>query len=508
MRFLDDVIILCVHANPDGMELVSNWYMRETDPTQRSMNRLPRLYNKYAGHDDNRDFYMSNLAETQNMNRVMYREWFPQIVYNHHQTGPAGTVMFAPPFRDPFNYNFDPHDRRSGSTWSARRCTHRFVAEGKPGVTMRKGSSYSTWWNGGLRTTAYFHNIIGLLTETIGSPTPMHDSVRRVEAAAASRPAVPDRAAGVALPPVDRLLGHRQLRGARLRVALQGELPLQHLPDGQELDRARQPRHLDDDAAPRRLRPKRPSPVRRAGRGDAEVAAARRRPTRIRARRHARTTSRSCCATPRSAIRAASSCRPTSRTSRRRPSSSTRCVKIGITSHRATAAFTVDGKNYPAGSFVVKTAQAFRPHVLDMFEPQDHPDDMPYPGRPADAALRQRRLDARVPDGRAVRSRPRRLQRAVRASQRSCRSRRPGKVTGDGTAGYLLTPRDRTTRSRPSTACWRRARRSRRMIAGPQARRRSSWRPADDARALVDKLAAELGVSFEGVARAPSRQTR
>ena len=68
----------------------------------------PRLYNKYAGHDDNRDFYMSNLKESQNMNKLMYWEWLPQIMYNHHQTGPAGTVIFSPPFRDPFNYNFDP----------------------------------------------------------------------------------------------------------------------------------------------------------------------------------------------------------------------------------------------------------------------------------------------------------------------------------------------------------------------------------------------------------------
>ena len=49
---------------------------------------------------------------------------------------------------------------------------------------------------------------------------------------------------------------------------------------------------------------------------------------------------------------------------------------------RATAAFQVGGKSYPAGSYVIKTAQAFRPHVLDMFEPQDHPDDIPYPGGP------------------------------------------------------------------------------------------------------------------------------
>ena len=57
-------------------------------------------------------------------------------------------------------------------------------------------------------------------------------------------------------------------------------------------------------------------------------------------------------------------------------------LKTGITVHRATAAFTVAGKAYPAGSYVVKAAQAFRPHVLDMFEPQDHPDDFAYPGGP------------------------------------------------------------------------------------------------------------------------------
>ena len=86
---------------------VSGWYMREADTLKRNMN-IPRLYQKYIGHDNNRDFFLSSQPETRNMNHVMYWEWFPQIVYNHHQTGPAGTVMFAPPFRDPFNYVFDP----------------------------------------------------------------------------------------------------------------------------------------------------------------------------------------------------------------------------------------------------------------------------------------------------------------------------------------------------------------------------------------------------------------
>jgi hypothetical protein len=38
---------------------------------------------------------------------------------------------------------------------------------------------------------------------------------------------------------------------------------------------------------------------------------------------------------------------------------------VGVHVHKANAAFSVAGKNYPAGSYVVKTAQAFRPHVLE-----------------------------------------------------------------------------------------------------------------------------------------------
>ena len=65
-------------------------------------------------------------------------------------------------------------------------------------------------------------------------------------------------------------------------------------------------------------------------------------------------------------------------------------IQSGIKIEKANSNFTVAGKNYPAGSYIVKTNQAFRPHVLDMFEPQDHPNDFLYPGgppvRPYDAA--------------------------------------------------------------------------------------------------------------------------
>src|SRR5579872_2992330 len=172
LRFLNDVIGLYVLANPDGQELCATWYMREKDPLKRSLNGLPRLYAKYVGHDDNRDFYMSAMKETTNMNRQLFLEWFPEIMYNHHQTGPAGAVIFMPPFRDPFNYNFDPLIPL-GIEMVGTAMHTRLVEEGKGGSAMRSGANYSTWWNGGLRTVTYFHNMIGILTEIIGSPSPM-----------------------------------------------------------------------------------------------------------------------------------------------------------------------------------------------------------------------------------------------------------------------------------------------------------------------------------------------
>ena len=114
---------------------------------------------------------MLNLKESQNIARQLFVEWFPQIMYNHHQTGPAGSVVAGPPYRDPFNYVFDPLVMTSLDAVGAAMI-NRLNTEDKPGYTQRAGSVYSTWYNGGLRTTTYFHNMIGLLTEIIGSPTP------------------------------------------------------------------------------------------------------------------------------------------------------------------------------------------------------------------------------------------------------------------------------------------------------------------------------------------------
>ncbi|MGD2068973.1 MAG: M14 family metallopeptidase [Gemmatimonadota bacterium] len=356
-RFLDDVILLAVHANPDGHDLVANWYMRLDDPGARSTRGIPRLYEKYAGHDNNRDFYFAALAETENMNRVAYREWYPQIIYNHHQTGPAGAVMFAPPFRDPPNHNI--HPMMLTSLQQVGSHMHgRFVREGKGGTTMRSGASYSTWWNGGLRTTPYYHNMIGLLTETIGNPTPM------------TVPFVPERQlTNSDLPlPVEPGEWHfkqsieysQTANRAVLDFASRNRqlLLLNIWTMGRDAIEAGQRDSWDN--LPREIYAAEDAVDGRGDRDDFERLL--RRPDDRQARGYVIPSDQPDFNTAVKFVNA--------------------LLKNGIEVERATSGFSVGGTRYPSGSFVVKTDQAFAPHVLDMFEPQDHPDDFAYPGGP------------------------------------------------------------------------------------------------------------------------------
>jgi len=395
LRILKDVILLATPVNPDGLDLVSNWYMREQDPLKRSTAGLPRLYQKYIGHDNNRDFYMSNQPETEAINHVFFHEWFPQIVYNHHQTGPAGTVLFAPPFRDPFNYYFDPLIPL-GIDLVGAAMHSRFVAENKPGATMRSGSSYSTWWNGGLRTVTYFHNMIGLLTESIGNPTPIEIPFflqRQLAKGDFPYPVAPqqwhfrqsiDYSITANRAVLDLASKHREdflfniycmgknsiERGskdywtitpkniAEVQAQVTKDMP-QGAGTGPE-GQGRRAAPAAGDAAPAG-----DSPQGFGGQG-------RGLPMKYYEMLHAPDKR-----DPRGFI--IPSDQPDFLTAIKFINT---LVKTGITIHRAASSFSVSGKTYPAGSFVVKTAQAFRPHVLDMFEPQDHPDDIPYPGGP------------------------------------------------------------------------------------------------------------------------------
>ncbi len=90
---LDSTILLLVPSvNPDGVDIVANWYER-TKGHPWEGGGLPRLYHKYAGHDTNRDWFMLNLKETQLLSRMLYTEWFPTILYDVHQMGSRGPAV-------------------------------------------------------------------------------------------------------------------------------------------------------------------------------------------------------------------------------------------------------------------------------------------------------------------------------------------------------------------------------------------------------------------------------
>jgi hypothetical protein len=163
MRFIRDnvILLLVVNMNPDGTTMVASWYRENLGKAWES--RLPELWHKYVGHDDNRDWYMMNQVETRNSARQLYFEWFPQIIYNQHQTGPFPSRIFVPPFDDPMNPNIPPLVMR-GVNLVGDAMTRRLDEEGKRGAISRIG--FDTWWNGGMRTAPYFHNMVGILTET------------------------------------------------------------------------------------------------------------------------------------------------------------------------------------------------------------------------------------------------------------------------------------------------------------------------------------------------------
>ncbi|HTM49086.1 MAG TPA: M14 metallopeptidase family protein [Bryobacteraceae bacterium] len=157
------VILLQIPViNPDGLDMISHWY-RGNLGTRYEAAPLPWLYQKYAGHDNNRDWFMMNLAETRAVSRLLFREWFPQIVYNQHQSPPFPARIFVPPYAEPLNPNI-PAAVMEGINAIGMAMKERFARENKPGVLSYHG--YDGWWNGGLRSVPAFHNMHGILTET------------------------------------------------------------------------------------------------------------------------------------------------------------------------------------------------------------------------------------------------------------------------------------------------------------------------------------------------------
>src|SRR5262249_1001906 len=97
---LDNVVLmLWPTINPDGQQMVAEWYMHNVG-TPYELSGMPRLYQEYVGHDNNRDAYMLNMIESRVLEHT-WRQWEPQIIYVHHQSGPFPTRIWLPPFSEP-----------------------------------------------------------------------------------------------------------------------------------------------------------------------------------------------------------------------------------------------------------------------------------------------------------------------------------------------------------------------------------------------------------------------
>ncbi len=161
-EILDNTILLLIpSSNPDGIDIVADWY-RKTLGTKSEGTAPPELYHHYAGHDNNRDWFMLNLAETRAITRLFWKEWFPQIVYDVHQQGKNTARFVIPPFFDPPNPRLSPSIIREVGLIGYKMAAD-LQARGLTGVATN--ASYDMWWHGGFRSAPYYHNSIGILSE-------------------------------------------------------------------------------------------------------------------------------------------------------------------------------------------------------------------------------------------------------------------------------------------------------------------------------------------------------
>ncbi|HEX8250019.1 MAG TPA: M14 family metallopeptidase [Pyrinomonadaceae bacterium] len=155
------ILMLIPSANPDGIDIVADWY-RKTLGTPYEGSNPPELYHFYAGHDNNRDWFMMNLAETRLVTKLFWQQWFPQIVYDVHQMGQNGARFVIPPFFDPPNPNIPPLVLREVGLIGYKMAAD-LQAKNVAGVATN--TTFDTWWHGGFRSAPYYHNSIGILSE-------------------------------------------------------------------------------------------------------------------------------------------------------------------------------------------------------------------------------------------------------------------------------------------------------------------------------------------------------
>jgi hypothetical protein len=326
------VLLLVPSVNPDGIDIVTNWY-RQTLGTPYEGTSPPVLYHRYTGHDNNRDWFMLTQVETQIVSNLFWREWFPEIVYDVHQQGQFGSRMCVPPFFDPSNPNIDPTILRTVGALGMKMALNLQAAGFKGIVT---NSTYDTWWHGGLRTAPYYHNAVGILTEAASAniATPM--TIKREQLRSPTR--------GLADPLVAATNYPDPWPGGAW--AMRDIMSMELVTTRTALEEAA----LHHDEVVRNFVTVAERAI-EAGKREAPYAYI------VPAEQHDKPTANRLI---------------------------TILLQQGVEVYRAKSEFTIDGKKYGAGSYVILLAQPYRANVKCLFEAQHYPDRRIYPGGPAE----------------------------------------------------------------------------------------------------------------------------
>jgi hypothetical protein len=385
------ILLLMPSMNPDGLDIVRSWYNRNIG-TPFETTSPPELYHHYVGHDNNRDWAMITQVETIAVARQLYEEWFPQIVYNHHQSSPFPGRIWGPPMKNPVNPNLDPLIV-STINQIGEHMRKRFDEEGKPGYNSN--IMYDMWWNGSMRGAPDFHNMAGFLTET-----------------ALYRYATPKCYTAEEIPDTfGERHGHLPAKTPSTNYTnpwLGGCWPLRQ-PVEYMLTASRATLDLGAKLKEDFLYNIWRMGTRQIARGEKAEGGPYAYVIDL-AKQHDPTRTVEFLRTFR---------------------------KAGIEIRQADAAFRAGDQDYPAGTYVIGP-QAFRPYVIDLIEPKTFPERRLYPGGPPDPPYDMTGYELSIQMG--VRAVPVKTSFPLPAKMVADIPAAPGGIEGTGTAAYSLAP--------------------------------------------------------------------